>query len=558
MSATPNLAIEHILQSQAQKEVTANEAFDALDLAITGLLEVDVSAGGTVAVDPAAALTCKMLRLTGTLSADAELVVPDNRKPYFVHNATADGFAVTVRTAAGAGVAVGSSPDNTAVVYCDGADVLAISAGTAGGGAGAGALIELGDTDIALRSIAVALVNPDAETGDVSGWATTGTWDAGTAEGTITAPHGGSVYFSATVGTDPAILEQTVDLTFQGFTDAELDTGATFDAGVWAASEYQSDTGELKLQFLDAAGADVGSTFTTGEFGPNDGTWVEQTLTGDVPVGARQVRVQLLAHNHFGSNTTYGFDDLTLSLSIRRPVTGDLLRYDGSDWVGVTVAEVLADAVLGDLGDVDASDATPGYVVTREADGGFALHAVGGSSGSTKVFDGASDGGDTYTLSPAPQGTVLVWVDGLLETDYSVAGSTLTFGTAPANGAAIVAWDIGGGGAPYDIGVYLPGQPEAGATLLQLVASRAFTLPADLTGSQGYVGTAPTAQADLDIRKNGASIGTITFAAAAGTATFAFASDVVFAAGDRLTVLAPGSQDASLADISITFKGTRS
>jgi hypothetical protein len=31
-----------------------------------------------------------------------------------------------------------------------------------------------------------------------------------------------------------------------------------------------------------------------------------------------------------------------------------------------------------------------------------------------------------------------------------------------------------------------------------------------------------------------------------------------FAAGDRLTVLAPASQDASLADLSITFKGTRS
>ena len=175
------------------------------------------------------------------------------------------------------------------------------------------------------------------------------------------------------------------------------------------------------------------------------------------------------------------------------------------------------------------------------------------------MFDGTSDGGDTYTLSPEPQGTVLVWVDGLLETDYSVAGATLTFGTAPTNGAAIVAWDIGGGGAPYDIGVYFPGQPEAGSRPCSSSSPRAPSrCPPDLTGSQGYAGTAPTAQADLDILKNGASIGTITFAAAASTATFAFASEVAFAAGDRLTVLAPGSQDASLADISITFKGTRS
>jgi hypothetical protein len=130
----------------------------------------------------------------------------------------------------------------------------------------------------------------------------------------------------------------------------------------------------------------------------------------------------------------------------------------------------------------------------------------GGGSASTKVFDGASDGGDTYTLSPEPRGAVLVWVNGLLETDYTVAGATLTLGTAPANGAAIVAWDIGGGGAPYDIGVYFQGQPEAGAALLQLVTSRPFTLPADLTGSQGYAGTAPTAQADLAFRKDGVSV----------------------------------------------------
>jgi hypothetical protein len=37
------------------------------------------------------------------------------------------------------------------------------------------------------------------------------------------------------------------------------------------------------------------------------------------------------------------------------------------------------------LGDVDASDTTAGYVLTREPDGSFALDAAGGSS-STKVF----------------------------------------------------------------------------------------------------------------------------------------------------------------------------
>jgi hypothetical protein len=93
--STPNLAIAHILQSQAQKEVTVNAALDALDQAMAGLLEVDISSGGTITVDPPAALKCKMLRFTGTLAADADVVVPDNRKPYFVHNTTTGGFSVT-------------------------------------------------------------------------------------------------------------------------------------------------------------------------------------------------------------------------------------------------------------------------------------------------------------------------------------------------------------------------------------------------------------------------------------------------------------------------------
>ena len=67
--------------------------------------------------------------------------------------------------------------------------MLAISAGTAGGAGTAGTLIKLGDTNIAPRIIDVALANPGAEAGDISGWTTTGTWEAGTAEGTIAAPQ---------------------------------------------------------------------------------------------------------------------------------------------------------------------------------------------------------------------------------------------------------------------------------------------------------------------------------------------------------------------------------
>jgi hypothetical protein len=68
---------------------------------------------------------------------------------------------------------------------------------------------------------------------------------------------------------------------------------------------------------------------------------------------------------------------------------------------------------------------------------------------------------------------------------------------------------------------------------------------------------AATAPTDIDIKVNGVSKGTVRFAAAATTATFLFATQVVLAAGDALTLIAPASADATLANIAITLAGTR-
>jgi len=44
-----------------------------------------------------------------------------------------------------------------------------------------------------------------------------------------------------------------------------------------------------------------------------------------------------------------------------------------------------------------------------------------------------------------------------LETDYGVLDTSLTFGTAPANGGAIVAWDIVGGGIVPNVALSISG-----------------------------------------------------------------------------------------------------
>lgn len=111
---------------------------------------------------------------------------------------------------------------------------------------------------------------------------------------------------------------------------------------------------------------------------------------------------------------------------------------------------------------------------------------------------------------------------------------------------------------PYIVAAWCgAGKPTASQIMLKHEAVIAFDLPDDLSGSAATLETAATAQTDFDIQKNGASIGTIRFAAAGTDASFLFADPVNFAVGDILKIIAPGSADATAAGLSISLKGTR-
>jgi hypothetical protein len=118
------------------------------------------------------------------------------------------------------------------------------------------------------------------------------------------------------------------------------------------------------------------------------------------------------------------------------------------------------------------------------------------------------------------------------------------------------AQEIGAPASPYDLAVFVAGKPEDGELVLRFVAVRDFTLPQNLTGSQGKAAVASTGNVSFEIKKNGASVGSVTFDASA-TGSYTFASAVGFAPGDVLEIVAPATQDATLADIAIGLKGTR-
>jgi hypothetical protein len=112
---------------------------------------------------------------------------------------------------------------------------------------------------------------------------------------------------------------------------------------------------------------------------------------------------------------------------------------------------------------------------------------------------------------------------------------------------------------PFDVHAFYPGIPTASAILVRVPVARAVGFVADFVGSYGKASAVATASTAFDIQKNGSSIGTATFALGASTATFASSGGAAqsLAAGDVISIVAPGTPDATLADVGFVLAGTR-
>ena len=116
---------------------------------------------------------------------------------------------------------------------------------------------------------------------------------------------------------------------------------------------------------------------------------------------------------------------------------------------------------------------------------------------------------------------------------------------------------------PFDLSFFTSGKPAAAAIMLMYTFDRTVTFVSGLTGSTGSSNVTATSTWVGDIQKSVggpasfSNVGTIDFAAAAQIATFTMASETVYNSGDVMRVLAESPQDGTLADISVTLKGTR-
>jgi len=128
--ATPNLNITHIVTAQAQKEVTANEAFDALDAALCGELSLDFTSANVSLSD--AQFRSSIAFRAANLSVARDLTVPTIKRLFVVSNKDGTNTLSVKRGATSIAIASGK----LALLYTDGTtDGLFAAAADSGAGA---------------------------------------------------------------------------------------------------------------------------------------------------------------------------------------------------------------------------------------------------------------------------------------------------------------------------------------------------------------------------------------------------------------------------------------
>jgi len=116
-------------------------------------------------------------------------------------------------------------------------------------------------------------------------------------------------------------------------------------------------------------------------------------------------------------------------------------------------------------------------------------------------------------------------------------------------------WVASGSGSAYDVAYFAPTDFALEGVVLAFTATRNVEFAAGFAGSYAKLAAAVTTSTSLSVKKNGVSVGTVSFGAGAAVGTFNAASAVSLAAGDTLTIsVIEAATNAS--GFSCTLKGT--
>jgi hypothetical protein len=226
----------------------------------------------------------------------------------------------------------------------------------------------------------------------------------------------------------------------------------------------------------------------------------------------------------------------------------DVTVNSGLNWLDHVIAGVLSKAVAGS-GD---------FTLNISPDGGEAanskIYLTGARTGSgniflpkiTRIWRVINNTTGAYTLTV--KGSTGTGVSFVVGDDFFVRF----------DGTNFIKETI----APYIIGVQGQGVPTPGIAIVDHVFALSVVFRAGLPNTSFKASSAATSTAVCAIYRTPAggspsSVGTMTFAASGTIPTFTFSADVTFSIGDEMTVLPPGSPDATLAGISGSFRGER-
>jgi hypothetical protein len=179
------------------------------------------------------------------------------------------------------------------------------------------------------------------------------------------------------------------------------------------------------------------------------------------------------------------------------------------------------------------------------------------------VAEGTAGGDKIYMLTT--NDTITVGTTSLTFATVGGGGAFLNLTDVPASysGAALYKVRVNAAGTALEFVIdnrYIAG--SFGGTIpttsvvLAWMAGFSIIFPANLTGSVVKAKTAATAQTDFDLQKNGASVGTVRFAAAGTVATFVGVSSFTMVSGDYLELVSPGTADATLQNLLFSFVGS--
>lgn len=184
-STTTNLSISKPQTGQAQPQVTIATGFDHFDTAVAGRLAKSVAGSSDVALSVTEARNA-IIECTGALTGNINVIVPSKTKIYLVINSTTGAFTLTVKTAAGTGVAV--EQGGKAWLYSDGTNVYTAAPTGGGGGSFSFTIANEGTTGTLANGLAklagapsTAVRTSTSDTGGAVGIVTAGAGTGGTA-----------------------------------------------------------------------------------------------------------------------------------------------------------------------------------------------------------------------------------------------------------------------------------------------------------------------------------------------------------------------------------------